>query len=125
MFRKQLVLFVFTLLFLSACSSETFIFTGETENWSTELKVIQHGNGYENQEFKLLFKGDPSTVDNVNFNVETNATGFGGSDYELNGKGEILVSDEANPTNAKITDDSEVEVTVEWNDKTETIILDN
>lgn len=125
MFRKQLVLFVFTLLFLSACSSETFIFTGETENWSTELKVIQHGNGYENQEFKLLFKGDPSTVDNVNFNVETNATGLGGSDYELNEKGEILVSDEANPTNAKITDDSEVEVTVEWNDKTETIILDN
>jgi hypothetical protein len=31
--------------------------------------------------------------------------------------------DEANPTNAKVIEESEVEVTVEWNDNTETIIL--
>lgn len=49
--------------------------------------------------------------------------GFSGTGYKLNENGVLNTGSEANPTNAKILENSEVEVIVEWNDNTETIIL--
>lgn len=126
MFRKSIILLGLSMLFLSACNSNTFEFTGETDNWSAVLKVTQHSNDYEEQKFELQYKGeDISSVGNISFEVDTNAGGFSGSGYTLNENGVLKSSDEANPTNAKIIKESEVEVIVEWNDKTETIILNN
>lgn len=45
------------IVFLTACSSNTFILSGESENWDAELKVIQHENGFEDQLLKLHYKG--------------------------------------------------------------------
>jgi hypothetical protein len=117
-------LLVVLLLLLSACSSKTFTFIGETENWSAELKVTQTSNDYETQEFKLQFKGeDINSVGEINYNIDTNSGGFGYSDVILNKKGFLTGRDEANPTNAKVIENTEVKVTVEWNGKTETILL--
>lgn len=108
MLRKIMLLGIF-LIFLSACSSNTFTFNGETDNWSAILKVTQHSNDYEEQEFKLEYKGnDVSAVGNITFEVDTNAGGFGGSGYELNENGVLISGSEANPTNAKITENSDV-----------------
>lgn len=115
---------VVLLLLLSACSSKTFTFTGETEKWSAELKVTQNNDDYETQEFKLQFKGkDINSVGEITYNIDTNAGGFGYSGVKLNKDGSLKGIDEANPTNAKVIEESEVEVNVEWNDNTETIIL--
>lgn len=123
MLRKIMLLGIFLML-LPACSSNTFAFTGETENWSAILKVTQHSNDYEDQEFELKYKSDDvSDVGNITVEVNTNAGGFGSSGNTLNENGVLKRSNEANPTNAKIIENSEVEVTVEWNDNTETFIL--
>jgi hypothetical protein len=115
---------VVLLLLLSACSSKTFTFSGETDHWSAELKVTQTNDDYETQEFKLQFKGkDINSVGEITFNIDTNAGGFGYSGVKLNKDGFLTGRDEANPTNAKVTENSEVKVTVEWYGKTETILL--
>jgi hypothetical protein len=115
-------------LFLSACgyNIHTFTFTGETDNWSASLKVIQHSNDYEEQELELHYMGnDVNSVGDITFDVQTNAGGFGGSGYTMSENGVIRSSSNANPTNAKIIENSEVDVTVEWNDNIETITLSN
>ncbi|QIZ11031.1 hypothetical protein HFZ78_19460 [Priestia megaterium] len=115
---------VVLLLLLSACSSKNFTFSGETDNWSAELKVTQTNDEYETQEFKLQFKGkDINSVGEITYNIDTNAGGFGKSGVKLNKNGFLIDRDEANPTNAKVIEDSEVKVKVEWNGKTETILL--
>nr|WP_246869518.1 hypothetical protein [Priestia megaterium] len=112
------------MLLLSACSSKNFTFSGETDNWSAELKVTQTNDEYETQEFKLQFKGkDINSVGEITYNIDTNAGGFGKSGVKLNKNGFLIDRDEANPTNAKVIEDSEVKVKVEWNGKTETILL--
>lgn len=126
MHRKLSILLGLLLLLLSACSSNTFTFSSEIDNWSATLEVTQISNDFEEQEFELQYRGnEASNVGDISFNVETNAGGFGGSNYRLDENGAIRISEGANPTNAKISEGSEVEVTVEWNDNTETIILSN
>jgi hypothetical protein len=115
---------VVLLLLLSACSSKTFTFSGETDNWSAELKVTQTNDDYETQEFILRFKGkDINSVGEITYNIDTNAGGFGYSDVKLNKDGFLTGRDETNPTNTIVNEDSEVKVTVEWNGNTETILL--
>ncbi|MFC4323255.1 hypothetical protein [Litchfieldia salsa] len=112
------------LLTATACSSKPFTFSGETDNWSAELKVTQTNDDYETQEFKLQYKGkDIKSVGELTYYIETNAGGFGESGMKLTKGGFLIGKDEANPTNAKVIEDSEVKLTVEWNGKTETILL--
>ena len=121
--KVPLLLFIL-LLFLSACSSKTITFSGESDNWSAELKVTQNNDDYETQEFKLQFNGkDINSVGEITYNIDTNAGGFGESGVKLNKSGLLTGKDEANPTNAKVIDNSEVKAKVEWNDNTETILL--
>ncbi|WP_237389800.1 hypothetical protein [Bacillus sp. USDA818B3_A] len=85
-------LLVVLVLLLSACSSNTFTFSGATDNWSAELKVIQTNDGNETQEFKLQFKGkDINSVGEITYNIETNAGGFGVSDAKLNKDGLVQI----------------------------------
>ncbi|WP_394136875.1 hypothetical protein [Cytobacillus oceanisediminis] len=125
MLRILSVLSILFLLMLSACSnSKTLNFSGETDNWSAELTVTQTKDDYEKQEFKLNYKGkDVNSVGDITYKVDTNAGGFGKSGVKLDENGIHKGTEEANPTNAKVIEESEVEVTVEWNDNTETIIL--
>jgi len=100
---RKLIFSGIVLMLLSACSTNTFDFIGETENWSAVLKVTQHSNDYEDQEFELEYRGDDnSTVGNINVEITTNAGGFGSSGNTLNENGVLKRINEANPANAKI-----------------------
>jgi hypothetical protein len=117
-------LLVVLLLLLSACSSKTFTFSGESKNWQAILKVTQNDDGYEEQQFELHYKGnDIKAVGEITYDVDTNAGGFGISGATLDKNGLTKNTAEANSTNAKIIEESEVEVTVKWNDNTELITL--
>ncbi len=118
-----LILFILLIL-LSACSSKTLTFSGDSDYWSAVLKVTQTNDDYETQEFKLQFNGkDINSVGELTYNIETNAGSFGHSGVKLNKDVFLTGRDESNPINAKVIEGSEVKVLVEWNDKTETISL--
>ncbi|MEH7484463.1 hypothetical protein V7157_26005 [Neobacillus drentensis] len=123
MYRKNGVLLVVLLLLLSACSSKTFTFSGESDNWSANLKVSQTSDDYETQELVLKYKGeDVNSVGEIKYSVDS-VGGFGRSGATLDENGTLRDKDEANPTNAKVTENTEVEVTVEWNENKETFKL--
>jgi hypothetical protein len=124
--RTLKVLLLVFVLMLSGCSNpKTLNFSGETDKWSAELKVTQANDCYEKQEFKLSYRGEYlNSVGEISYKVETNAGGFGGGDVNLDENGIIKTINEGNPTNAKVIEESEVEVIVEWNDKSEVIKLD-
>ncbi|QOY34674.1 hypothetical protein AWH56_018370 [Anaerobacillus isosaccharinicus] len=122
MCRKILILFVLLLLSLAACSSKTLTFSGQTDNWSANLKVIQTSD-YETQEFVLQYKGnDVNSVGKITYSVDS-VGGFGRSGATLAENGTLKDSSEANPTNAKVSVHTEIEVTVEWNGNIEKIKL--
>jgi hypothetical protein len=124
---RTLIALLFVLVFmLSACSNaKTLNFSGESDQWSADLKVTQTKDDYEKQEFKLSYKGeDLNSVGEFSYNVETNAGGFGSSGVKLDDNGILKAIDQGNPTNAKVIEESEVEVIVEWNDNSEVIKLD-
>ncbi|RDY69107.1 hypothetical protein DXT76_16765 [Halobacillus trueperi] len=121
--RKITVVLLSLLLLLAACSTQTFNFSGESENWSADLKVNQTSDDYETQELVLKYKGDDvNDVGPVAYNVDSKGS-FGRSGVTLKENGTITDSDTANPTNAKVSEHTEVEVTVEWNDNAETFKL--
>lgn len=123
---RKLFLCFFVFVFLSACNSKSFTFTGESENWSAELKVSQSEDGYENQKLKVQYNGeDVRSVGEISYKVETNAGAFEQTDAVLNDNGIFMVDESANPTNAKITEGSEVKITLEWDDNVEIITLVN
>jgi hypothetical protein len=124
--RTLTVLLLELVLMLSACSNTKILnFSGESDQWSAELKITQTKDGYEKQELKLSYKGeDLNSVGEFSYKVETNAGGVASGDVNLDDNGIIKAINEGNPTNAKVTEESEVEVIVEWNDNSEVIKLD-
>ncbi|MFC0476759.1 hypothetical protein ACFFHF_16275 [Robertmurraya beringensis] len=122
--RTFSIVSVLVLFILSACStSKIFTFTGESENWSAKLKVTQ-ANDFEEQEFTLQYKGkDVKSVGEITYKVDTNAGGFGGTGASLDKNGILENSQEANPSNAKVIKESDIDVIVEWNNHTEEIKL--
>ncbi|MCF6409119.1 hypothetical protein [Pseudalkalibacillus salsuginis] len=121
--KRKLTVLVVGLFLLTACNSENFTFSGETENWAASLNVNQN-NDYEDQEFVLHYKGENvDSVGEIAYDVKTNAGSFGGSGLTLEENGSLKDSSKGNPTTAKISKDSKVEVIVEWNDNAETITL--
>ncbi|WP_117170259.1 hypothetical protein [Paraliobacillus sediminis] len=126
MFRNLSALFLL-LFFLTACNSETFTFFGETEIWSAELKVNQPDDEYEEQKFELRYKGnDIDSVGEIKYMIETNAGSFGSSGVTLQDNGVLKGGSNNSPLGGtKVTEESKVEVTVEWNGNAETIMLSN
>jgi hypothetical protein len=124
--RTLAALVLVLVLMLSACgNAQTLNFSGESDLWSAELQVTQTKDDYEKQEFKLSYKGENlNSVGEFSYKVETNAGGFGSGDVILDDNGIIKAINEGNPTNAKVTEESEVEVIVKWNDNSEVIKLD-
>ncbi|WP_164669676.1 hypothetical protein [Virgibacillus doumboii] len=127
MYRKISVLLVCLLLLLAACGvsdSKMFSFSEETEKWSANLKVTQTSDDYETQDFVLEYKGDDvESVGDITYSVDSVGS-FGRSGVTLAEDGTLRDSDKTDSTNAKVTENTEVEVTVEWNGNTETFKLD-
>nr|WP_220127313.1 hypothetical protein [Halobacillus locisalis] len=116
---------MFSLALLAACGSKDFSFSGETDNWSATLDVRQTNAGYETQDLLLEYKGeDPESVGEFSYSLDS-VGGFGVNGATLNENGFVKGGSEANPTNAQATENTEVEVTVEWNGNTETFILES
>ncbi|WP_374067725.1 hypothetical protein [Paraliobacillus sp. JSM ZJ581] len=104
--------------------SKTFTFSEETENWSATLKVTQTSNDFENQELVLEYTGDDvKSVGEIAYRIDSVGS-FDGNGVTLDDNGVLIVNGEANPTNAKVTENTKVEVTVKWNNNSESFKLD-
>ncbi|KIL53516.1 hypothetical protein KP77_04920 [Jeotgalibacillus alimentarius] len=120
---KSFLLVAGIIALLTACGSKEFTVSGESEHWLADVNVSQTNDGYETQELLLTYTGDDmESVGEFNYNVDSVGS-FGKSGNELEGDGTFVDKNEANPTNAKVTEQTDFEVTIEWDGKTETIQL--
>jgi hypothetical protein len=119
---KKLIMICTVLLLLAACGAKDFTFSGESEHWKADVNVNQSSD-FERQELVLRFKGeDVESVGEIAYTVDSRG-GFGRTGATLEENGTLKDSSEAGPNNAKVSEDTEFVVTVEWNDTKETFTL--
>ncbi|WP_406686617.1 membrane lipoprotein lipid attachment site-containing protein [Rossellomorea vietnamensis] len=120
---KKILFLIGTMLLLSGCNAKDFSFSGDSDHWHAELNVNQSSD-FEKKDFVLKYKGeDINSVGNVAYDVEE-VGGFGRKGVTLEENGVIRQSSESDPTNAKMSEDTEVKVTVKWDDQVETFTLE-
>ncbi|EDL66648.1 hypothetical protein [Bacillus sp. SG-1] len=88
------------------------------------MEFIQNSDTFERQDFLLKYKGDEvESVGEIAYSVDSIGSGFGREGESLAGNGTIRDTTESRTRNAEIPEDTEIEVTVEWNDVSETFTL--
>ncbi|MBW3111704.1 hypothetical protein KYJ26_07680 [Bacillus sp. MCCB 382] len=119
---RKFIMLMGTVLLLTACNTKDFSFSGDSDHWHAELNVNQSSD-FEKQDFVLKYKGENiDSVGNVAYDVEE-VGGFGRTGVTLEENGVIRDSRESDPTSAKMSEDTEVEVTVRWDNQEETFTL--
>lgn len=132
-----LVLSVFTMILLAACTSnkndgEDLLFKGQGENWEAEAytgKVIE-AEVKENEPY-VYFKpkgGNSTEIKSIEYKLESDQGSFSGGDVSLNEQlGAIALKNE-NITKVVTSETEEVKATLNWLEnnekKTEVIILE-
>lgn len=121
---KKIMFLVATILLLAACNAKDFSFTGKSDHWKGDLNVNQSSD-FEKQDFVLKYRGeDVDSVGDVAYTVEADIREYGRTGVTLEENGTIRDSSESNPTNAKMSEDTEVKVTVKWDDQEEIFTLE-
>lgn len=123
--KLYLFLFILLLLFqLSACQNkEPINFTGEGENWSTEVQVSPANGNEENKKINLQYKGNNvKSVGDFDFKVEAPNGQWGMGIIQLNDEG-VFVDDSKGSVSRKTSKSDELKIIINWNDKTENFPL--
>lgn len=113
------------LIFLAGClSTDTLTFIGHSENWSAEV-ILHQSSGKESEDIILKYKGDKvDSVERFKFLLDAPGWGTGQDEIQLNKEG--IYSTEGKSLNDKKTSkDAELTITIEWDNKSETIQLKN
>jgi hypothetical protein len=121
-FIKYLFLVLALLLLLTGCQTNMLGFSGESKNWNAELSILQTA-GKEQATILLKYQGanDIGAIKKFNYYVKRPRFGFGGT-AQLNKAG-VYEGESGGLNEGKTKSNVEIEVTVTWNNNTETIIL--
>lgn len=113
------------ILLLAGCQSdeENLNFYGSSDNWTAEI-ITEVIDGSEKNEIILKYNGDGAGTIKFNYLVENNSNNlsFGANDVSLKEDGTYTNANLAS-NSASTTIDDQIEVTIDWNDQTESIIL--
>ncbi|WP_456274839.1 hypothetical protein [Bacillus sp. AK031] len=121
---RKITMLIVPLLLLAACNFKDVTFSGESDSWEAELKIIQNSDTFENQDFVLKYKGeDIDSVGEIAYEVDSIGSDFGREGEPLGENGSIRDDRESRADDAEIPEEAEIEVTVEWNGHTETFTL--
>ncbi|HWL24346.1 MAG TPA: hypothetical protein VNR38_11460 [Ureibacillus sp.] len=125
MMQRNFLLLVIVVFILSGCQSKTLTFEGESENWAAKITAMQDDNR-EIQDFVLVYQGEEKESVagmEVNYKIEDH-TGSSGGRGTLKGPGVLQIKGYSNCSGcAFVYEGTEIKITVEWEDKTETILL--
>lgn len=101
---------------------EEITFVGESDNWKVDLQFV-HKDKQEEREFKLTYKGeDVDSVEEINYEVQGSGR-FDHKGAQLNDEGYVTDSGFCEGC-AFEKEETEIDVTVEWNGKSESFRLD-
>ncbi|MGN4125174.1 phosphoadenosine phosphosulfate sulfotransferase [Lysinibacillus sphaericus] len=111
-FNKISILLIFlSLSLLSSCAGETFLFTGESDNWSIRYEV-EKGTSCQRSTGAIKYIGKDPIPKRIEYSYES-ASG----DSRLNEYGVVTLAKGC----TYAMEDSEIEVILKWDNQTETI----
>ncbi|WP_274362367.1 hypothetical protein [Paenibacillus thermotolerans] len=96
-------------------------FAGGTANWAAEYTVTFLGDGYHKDRFALTDLGGEEIQGNIQYEFD-HGIGGGSADTPMPPRSKTVTSD-GDGNSAPPTKDSEVQVIVHWNGKTERFAL--
>ncbi|WP_230501198.1 hypothetical protein [Sutcliffiella rhizosphaerae] len=116
--RRSICLFLVILL-LTACTN-SYSFSGQSDNWKMEYQVTTPGNGVESK-ISILYTGSDEHPEHIYYSIEgMNSKREGDATYPE--KGIEWTSMECYDC-MPIPKDGEIEVTIEWDGKKEVLML--
>lgn len=117
---KLPVLLCFVFLFLIACSTQkTYHFKGESENWHVDNTIDIIDNDSEFERIKIKYIGDNEIPEEIYYEIK------GNSGNTLLNDGVFKTSDSACYGCALTKENEEIDVTIEWNGKSDSFTLKN
>lgn len=128
------VLFIFLSLILSACSQDgkVYKFHGKSNNWIVKYET-EISNEREWAEYSVEYIGKEPTPAIFGYNLKSSWFKIGNEKERFKHKGKNIISGNSEctgpPLNTEscaviIEEDEQMEATIEWNGKSEVIILD-
>ncbi|MGE7110126.1 hypothetical protein [Lysinibacillus sp. NPDC047702] len=109
--RLWIIFFIVTLL--SACAGETFIFSGESDNWNVKYEVMK-GDSCQSTSGTIKFIGNEPIPEKVEYSYDK-ASGVA----PLDEHGVFVLPNGCTYE----TENSEIEITLTWDNQSETIPL--
>ncbi|MRH41475.1 hypothetical protein GH741_02160 [Aquibacillus halophilus] len=119
-FKIPLLLVIFL---LTGCQlSETLSFVGESQSWSAQV-ILHQASGKESEDVVLKYKGDNlEDVGIFKYYIDGPQWGTGLDGVELNEAG-VFKEVGASINEKKTPENAELAIKIEWNNKSETILL--
>jgi len=107
---------------LSGCGSKSVTFSGEGKEWSGEVNIHKISDR-ESVELELTYKEkDRHSVGKFSYTIEAPGWSISETGVKLNKKG-IYVDEVSGSDERSTPEDSEIILTVRWDEKSETIKL--
>ncbi|GLC88992.1 hypothetical protein [Lysinibacillus piscis] len=110
----RFLIILLSILLLSACEGETFVFTGESDNWKMNYEVEKSREGCQRTAGAIKYIGKEPMPKMIEISYDKAS---GNSPLDHNGVYTLMNG----CSNASA--DEELELTIKWNDQTEIIPL--
>lgn len=121
---KISALLCFVFLLLVACSGQqTYHFKGDSENWNVDYSIDIKGNNSESGDITIKYIGENETPIEINYEINSRS-GSSSGNMELN-DGVLKTSAPTCSGCAVTKENEELDVTIEWDGKTESFTLKN
>lgn len=101
--------------------TEKIVFAGSEENWTIEYVITYPKEGWGKEVFTITYIGDEEPPESIDYLIESISGGSNGTNVSLNENQRVTGSKESN--GAKVMENEELEATITWLGKTETITL--
>ncbi|MEC2074060.1 hypothetical protein [Alkalihalophilus marmarensis] len=117
MYVKLIATLLFLVILIGPFFNKTYTYSGEEYPWTAELSVTQTYYGFETQEFVLTYIGENmNRVGDIDYSLKS-VYSFGGAYYQLDENGTITHSVDNMTIIGKISEDTNIIVTVGWEDE--------
>ncbi|WP_277674498.1 hypothetical protein [Piscibacillus halophilus] len=120
------IILLLSILLLPSCIADTdqLTFQNETDHWQVEYHVDIKGEDSESTRLFLKYVGEGEAPENINYRIDS-VTGSNGGNNTLLKNGLLDIS-LGSCSGCSITrEDEEIEITIEWNNDSETFMLNN
>ncbi|MFJ8064588.1 hypothetical protein ACIQYS_08150 [Psychrobacillus sp. NPDC096426] len=126
MIKKVLMLLLFSIFFLTACSGDKIMnFLDESDNWSVNYQVKKFDENKEAAEFTITYIGEEPTPKKIHYNLDYPSQYSLKIDGNSSFEGVLQLAGHSCDDCSGSKEDDEITVIITWDGKSELLHLKN